>query len=161
MTKPATCPTCGSDKHEVRHVNDMGNWRPQAPPGTVETANYKPSCNDTWHDEEAIKQPTFDADGYPTDETLDVIREWPYGDYLALAEYAQKSWCFYGELILTPVVTVHGDTATKMLCITGGWSGNESIIHALMDNFGFSTTCWESTHRGGLVVFEIRKPKEG
>jgi hypothetical protein len=42
---------------------------------------------------------------------------------------------------------------------TGGWSDNEEIIRALMDNHLFWIKYWESTHRGGLYIFtqEINK----
>lgn len=44
----------------------------------------------------------------------------------------------------------------KIKIATGGWSENEEIVAALMQNSLFVALFWESTHRGGLTV--IRPP---
>lgn len=50
-------------------------------------------------------------------------------------------------------VTVDGSRYTF---VTGGWSGNEDILHAMMENMPGWHACWESTHRGGRYVFSLR-----
>ena len=39
---------------------------------------------------------------------------------------------------------------------TGGWSGNESIIHAMQENIMWKLR-WISSHRGGKYGFELMK----
>lgn len=38
---------------------------------------------------------------------------------------------------------------------TGGWSGNEEIIIAMNENLALWGLLWESSHRGGLEVFNL------
>jgi hypothetical protein len=96
------------------------------------------------------KEPTFDADGYPTDETLQVIREWPYADGNALLEYLARVW-YYPERAMTD----EGDGRVGFA--TGGWSGNESLIRAAQENRMWWLLHWYSTTRGGWYVFMRRK----
>ena len=98
--------------------------------------------------------PEFDRDGYPTEGTLETIREWPSDDFPGLAEYVRDAWADYGFVSINLSHNLFGP-CLDMICVTGGWSGNECIISALMNNFAFCHMCWESTHRGGLVVFQI------
>lgn len=51
----------------------------------------------------------------------------------------------------------------KLYLSTGGWSGNEDRIEAMMKNRLFWTFYWESTRRGGHYVFDLTrmiKPKK-
>lgn len=96
-----------------------------------------------------ILSPEFDASGYPTEETLVLIKTWPHEDFLALMEFVQEAWR-YPEYIERD-----GDF---FYLATGGWSGNESLIGALQENFTFWAFCWEQSHRGGKFVFKIPKP---
>lgn len=47
-------------------------------------------------------------------------------------------------------------TVVRVSLATGGWSGNERIIDAL-DGTMFHLRFWESSHRGGLYVYEVPK----
>jgi hypothetical protein len=40
---------------------------------------------------------------------------------------------------------------------TGGWSGNEDIIKALMDNFMFWLMYWKQSKVGGHYIFSVSK----
>ncbi len=111
------------------------------------------------------KRPTFDAEGYPTEETLKTIREWPSGRgwaFLDLMEYVRRVWK-YGEPYFNSQDTVDDlfpDTPTKRYAIsTGGWSGNEDIIGALKENRLFWAMCWMEERRGGHYIFELREIK--
>ena len=92
--------------------------------------------------------PSFDKDGYPTEDTLQRIETWPWTDFDALLEYVTDCVDGYGS-----VWKENGEL--KM--ITGGWSGNESVIAALQKNNVFWTMYWNSSHRGGLHTFKILK----
>ncbi len=87
----------------------------------------------------------LDDDGYPTEETLEVISKWDdlsdqgYVDWI---EYVKKVWMWpefisVGESDNLMVRELHetlkrGPHVLKMS--TGGWSGNESIISAMQDH---------------------------
>ena len=91
-------------------------------------------------------EPTFDKDGYPTESTLDLIRQWSFGDLRGLAEFVCEAWQY------DDYANIDGD---KMELHTGGWSGNESLIEALQDNTMFWMRCWMKSERGGHFWFEL------
>jgi len=84
---------------------------------------------------------------YPSEDVLQIIREWPperFGELMALVESA---WSEYGRF---------ERDGRKYTLITGGWSGNEDLIWALQKNLSlFWTLCWQESKRGGHHVFEI------
>lgn len=107
-------------------------------------------------------EPTFDEDGYPTNETLERIRTWTENDdYLALMEFVKSAlaypYAFVEERDCQPEYS--GARPTREFSIaTGGWSGNESVLEALENNQVFYMLSWYSSHRGGRVVYRV--PKE-
>lgn len=94
----------------------------------------------------------MDDDGYPSDEDLLKIEEWPYQDFPGLMKFVKSIWWHpdWGW-------TINGN---KYNISTGGWSGNEDIIGALMRNKMFWLLCWVSSRRGGHFEFELRDIKE-
>lgn len=84
---------------------------------------------------------------YPTESELDKIAAWKPGDYSELIAYIEIYINKYGRL--TRLENGRVEIAT------GGWSGVEDIISALMDNHIFWAICWQSSHRGGLSVFKL------
>ncbi len=97
-----------------------------------------------------MTEPTFDKDGYPTEETLKAIREWPTGneDHQRLLNFCLFAWDEHvGSWDST-------DAGVAYSLSTGGWSGNESIIEAMQSNIAFWHRYWKSTTRGGHYVFE-------
>jgi hypothetical protein len=109
-------------------------------------------------------EPTFDKDGYPTEETLTLIKEWPHNDFPALIQFVAAAWK-WGGLRKTPSLIEplfnkrHLDDDYWWCGATGGWSGNESLIGALMDNSIFWLFCWSASVRGGYYEFHV-KPSE-
>jgi len=95
-----------------------------------------------------MEGPTFDRDGYPTEETLRAIREWSHRDMRGLMEFVCGAWEYpdYAKL-----------TEGCMELVTGGWSGNESLIGALQENRMFWMMCWLKSERGGHYWFELPK----
>lgn len=109
----------------------------------------------------AMKEPTFDKDGYPTDETLQAITQWSLTDVRGCFDFIEQAW-EYPENIrrnLTPeeiTVTKHlGDGEVRVFA-TGGWSGNESLIYALMQNLPIYGYSWMLSVRGGLHIFRLK-----
>ena len=90
-----------------------------------------------------------DEDGYPTDETLEIIKHWNYKEhYFELMEFIAEYFnSGYGRCELRTI-----DNTFEV--VTGGWSGNESIISALKSNTLFWLTCWKSSKRGGYYEFD-------
>ena len=99
--------------------------------------------------------PTFDGDGYPTEETLMAIRKWPE-DWNSLLEYVREAWT-YKDRITNVDSTEEYHPGDFWYLSTGGWSGNEDIIGALQANAMFWICCWWSSRRGGHFEFIVPK----
>lgn len=101
-----------------------------------------------------------DNAGYPTDDELARIqyftgskREW---FNLIRAAWWMPDW---GWTETEEMVGVLRDTpGTRLHISTGGWSGNESIISAMLSNDVLWMMTWVSTRRGGHYEFEIDAP---
>lgn len=105
------------------------------------------------------KHPTFDANGYPTEETKLAIKEWEFQDASGWLQYVREAWDYrYGEIweenCLTKMTT-GWEVCRALKMATGGWSGNEEIVSAMQENFALWGLLWESSHRGGLEVFKV------
>lgn len=87
---------------------------------------------------------TEDGD-YPDDDEIQRIKDWPLEDVMGLIEFVQSIWQW------SDYAKRNGD---KLELHTGGWSGNEKIVDALMGTM-FWMMCWESSRRGGHYYFEI------
>jgi hypothetical protein len=85
-------------------------------------------------------------DPYPTEEELKTVKEWPYTDIPGLFEYIHGLWMYDYWKQRGNIISIS----------TGGWSGNEDLIHALQDNFMVWSLAWVSSRRGGHYVFEVR-----
>jgi hypothetical protein len=91
----------------------------------------------------------INAAGYPTEAFLDLLRT--SQDGLACLEIAAEYFnSGYGRAFRDVVACELYKFAT------GGWSGCEDVIEALMAN-GFVNLMWESHHRGGLWVFDVSR----
>lgn len=110
-----------------------------------------------------MDEPTFDRDGYPTDETLDAIRDWSYLDFPALMEFVSSAWSDYGyfgrhedfDPPLLGLLKGDQDDGNWWTCATGGWSGNESLIAALSANAMFDALCWQASVWGGYHEYHF------
>ena len=88
------------------------------------------------------------CDGYPTEEELDKIRNWSIvyrEDIHEALEYIQTIWWSASSLFIKQddIYNLH----------TGGWSGNEEIIHAMKYNIFLWMFSWYSSKRGGHYEF--------
>lgn len=109
-------------------------------------------------------EPTFDKDGYPTEDTLQTIRMWEE-DFSALMEFVAKAWK-WDDLTRRPSKIEplfdrkHKDDGYWWCGATGGWSGNEDLIGALQDNRLFWFFCWRASVRGGYFEFHVKPTSE-
>ena len=93
-----------------------------------------------------------DGDGF-TAEDLKKIAEWDYKDLGGLLEFVETIWwCPEWGFVRNEMpggewIELH----------TGGWSGNEQIIHALQQNFMFWGMCWARSERGGHYYFRWQR----
>lgn len=112
-------------------------------------------------------EPTFDADGYPTEETLERIKTWdviPDGkrfDFEAAMDFAGRAWSYPDywtktELWDDPEGYPGQKPQLRYVFSTGGWSGNESIIAAIEENQALQMLGAWSWRRGGH--YEYRFP---
>ena len=86
-------------------------------------------------------------DKYPTEEELAKIQNWNVDDnnvseFMAFVKsvWWMPDWGWVEE---------NG----KYMISTGGWSGNEDIIGAMMNNKIFWLMFWEQSRRGGHYIF--------
>jgi len=91
----------------------------------------------------------MNANGYPEPEELEIIRQWDaIHDPLGLIEYIRERWAYADA----GYFKFDAEQGTLELH-TAGWSGNESIVDALMDN-PFWMFFWEKSERGGYYYFD-------
>src|SRR3990167_7434431 len=84
-----------------------------------------------------MKEATFDKAGYPTQETLQIIREWPIeGNADALLLFVRDAWYDSGR-----AKNVRPGIWTFT---TGGWSGNEELLRALYQSPAWISLSWGS-----------------
>ena len=95
----------------------------------------------------------MNTDGYPDENELNTICNWVIKskkDCKALLDYIYDLWkyadCGYWSV---------NDDKDMYSISTGGWSGNESLISAMMGNHVFWMLCWYSSRRGGHYEFNV------
>jgi len=110
--------------------------------------------------QEYLQMDLLDDDGYPTDAALNVIKLWSPDDPKGWFEFIKSIWWSpdwgWGEK-----EEDHdwdkGKFVYRYYLSTGGWSGNESIIRAMEENYIMWTLKWYSSKRGGHYVFELKE----
>ena len=86
-----------------------------------------------------------DIEEYPSDEVLEQIEAMPCDDFHKFMEFVHSHWRFaeWGWKCEGDIYYVS----------TGGWSGNESLLGAMSENFMFWSLYWQEARRGGPYVF--------
>ena len=93
-----------------------------------------------------MKAPTFDSQGDISEQTEAEITSF-LGNRADWLRFCARCWNKdYGF--------VYRD-GPNICFVTRGWSGNELIIGAMEQNHAMWSICWESSHRGGLHVFQM------
>lgn len=96
---------------------------------------------------------------YPTEDELKAIEEWDLGQKPAsgLLELVERLWRWsdWGVRKRIGYGVLRKRKVLKFELHTGGWSGNEEIIRALMKNSVFWSQYWEKIVRGGHYYFKI------
>ena len=95
---------------------------------------------------------TFDSEGYPTEEALEALAAWEPPDgmwteeiFHAFMEHIRRAW-WHGDALMER----EGDV---WFVSTGGWSGNEELVDALLRNVLFRALYFAAYRRGGHYVF--------
>ena len=103
----------------------------------------------------------LDDDGYPTEEYLDTIKRWSFqDDWHELMSFVELGWSYPDMFMSTETTDMFDDPVISYDLSTGGWSGNEDIIDALMSNQMFWLMCWCISKRGGYYQFQVRKKSD-
>lgn len=96
----------------------------------------------------------MDSEGYPEEKELRAIRKWDVKDFPSLLEFIEQRWT-YRDFIKRYVVKERDNFYLEWTLITGGWSGNESLVNALLSNTLFEMCWYWEWSRGGRHVFRI------
>lgn len=105
-------------------------------------------------------EPTFDRDGYPTEETLAAITAWEiktFADCVEAMDFVGGAWKYpeYWEKTGGRDNFTHKEEIIYIFS-TGGWSGNESLVSAIEGNAILQSIGAWSWRRGGH--YEYRFP---
>ena len=98
------------------------------------------------------KHPEFDSGGYPTDNTLWEIENWNPRDPWGLMDYVIEAWRWSDIMI--------EQEGREITLITGGWSGNESIVSSLRLNIIFWSMNLLQSRRGCKYWLEIKNVRD-
>lgn len=103
-----------------------------------------------------LEQELTDEYGYPTDAALEIITLWPYDDITGWFYFIRKLWHMASWGWNEDMADTEYDNGRMVYVYeisTGGWSGNESLIHAMHSNMLWGQT-WVQSRRGGHYIFE-------
>jgi hypothetical protein len=96
-----------------------------------------------------------DDHGYPTEWGLQQLRQF-HGTPLQFVDLIRGLWWVPTPVSIDELVNADGKAVVRVRLVTGGWSGNEEVISGLRYTF-FHVFYWESSHRGGLHIYEVPK----
>ena len=102
----------------------------------------------------------LDDDGYPTDAALEIIKLWHWSDETGWFDFIKSIWHLRSwgwNEGLEEHEWDKGKQVYRYNLSTAGWSGNESIIHAMEQNPMMMACTWVQSRRGGHYIFERRQ----
>lgn len=105
-------------------------------------------------------QALFDEDGYPSDQTLEEIVNFPFDNPSGFFELSEKAFNkHYGSWQIVESYEnpeLRSNKPLKVVKIaTGGWSGNEMVVNAMIKNVIWSVH-FIACFRGGLYIIDAR-----
>lgn len=99
---------------------------------------------------EVLSDELIDEDGYPTDQALDRVSTFT-GTAEEMTAYVQ-SLMHNGRATVEDFTDDFGRPGKRLVLVTGGWSGCESVVSALRGTM-FHHLGWESSFRGGKHTY--------
>ena len=99
----------------------------------------------------------LDADGYPVDATLEIIEKWHWDDIKGWFDFINSIWYLKSWGWSEGEEADEFDKDKKVYryhISTAGWSGNESVIHAMQQSDMLWGITWVQSRRGGHYIFE-------
>ena len=108
-----------------------------------------------------MKKPTFDNDGYITDESLDEIKNWKITDQNELDNFVNYVYDAYNFNYGSMQIVANYDKLScfnfapfpAIVVTTGGWSGNEVVVQHMNQNLFVLAFMLVAEIRGGLFVY--------
>lgn len=109
--------------------------------------------------EENLDKDLLDDDGYPTIAAIEIIKHWSYEDLRGWFGLIKSIW-YLNSWGWSEGEEAHDyDKDRKVYryhISTAGWSGNESLIHAMKENeYMCWSLTWVQSRRGGHYIFEL------
>lgn len=105
---------------------------------------------------DAVSDELINEDGYPTEQALDRISTFT-GTAEEMTAYVQ-SLMHNGRAQLEDFTDDFGRPGKRLVLVTGGWSGCESVVGALHGTM-FHLMGWESSFRGGKHTYTFSLPQ--
>ncbi len=105
----------------------------------------------------------LDADGYPSEAALEIIEKWHWDDIPGWFKFIEDIWYLrtWGWATkLEQHAYVKDKQVLQYHISTAGWSGNESIIGVMQQNFMLWSLTWVQSRRGGHYIFELKEIEE-
>lgn len=100
----------------------------------------------------------LDEDGYPTEDALTIVEKWSFDDAKGWFDFIHSIWHLkswgWPEGI-EPHEWNKDETVYRYQISTAGWSGNESLIAAMRQNYMNWSLTWVQSRRGGHYIFEL------
>lgn len=103
------------------------------------------------------KKELTEFQGYFTLEELEKIKKWEHTDVLNLIQYLHDVWAYADSGGFKKYwIKEHRNSMILIIELhTSGWSGNEDLINALLENKAFKNLWYFRWERGGHHWFKI------
>ena len=95
-----------------------------------------------------------DQDGYPPADELERVRAWPIAKAPTFTQSCAELLTFVRSLWAYENWGWHEKDGVYHVS-TGGWSGNEDLADALLNNQMFRAFCWRLSRAGGHYIFVL------